>query len=158
MYRVFLQPEKVPTRNPLLLAIIKCESEFDPFSVRYEEDFDLANSPEKFARMHGITEDTERMLQKMSWGLGHILGCTARDQGFQGPLPRLLEPGINIEFCSKYLLYQLKRYKDAIEPAIAAYNAGTAVKNPDGKFRNQIYVDRVLRELPFYQRLLETGV
>lgn len=87
----------------------------------------------------------EPRIKDASYGLMQTLYQTAREMGYQGPPEGLYDPGVSIEFGTRYLAKQLRRYSGRIPYAVAAYNSGTAFVAPDGKFRNQPYVDRVLR-------------
>lgn len=144
----------IPTRNPLLLAIIYAEGKGDVWSMRFEPDSDLYNAPEKWAKKNRISLDTEKTLQQCSFGLCHILGVTARDLGHEGPLPQLFDPSVNVRYGDKYLTRQLVRYHGDIPSAVAAYNTGTAYKKSDGSFSNQVYVDEVLKAFKRYQTLI----
>jgi len=79
-----------------------------------------------------------------SHGLGQLLGATALDLGFRGEEIEIYHPLINIRLAALYLNLKLKLYNGDIPKAISAYNAGIALEISEGKFRNQLYVDRVL--------------
>ena len=81
-----------------------------------------------------------------SFGLMQIQCSTAEFMGFSGNCRALFDPRVNLIYGVKYVRWQLDRYGD-MPKAIAAYNAGTAFSNPDGTFRNQRYVDKVLAAL-----------
>lgn len=130
--------------DPLLLeAIVEVESAWNPYAVRFEPDFSYTLTPRPFAVRNGISEKTEKYLQKFSWGLGQIMGGTARTLGYTGPLVRLTEVETNIDLMCAYLVRFCKKYP-SIDKQIAAYNAGSVVLTEQGKFKNQIYVDKVL--------------
>lgn len=78
-----------------------------------------------------------------SHGLGQIMGATALGLGFRGEEIEIYHPLINIRLTALYLNNQLERYGGDKKRAISAYNAGSALVNPDGSFGNQVYVDRV---------------
>jgi soluble lytic murein transglycosylase-like protein len=90
-----------------------------------------------------ITDPVEREGRATSWGLMQVMGQVARELGYQGSFEGLFEPNTGIEYGCKKLSKCVKRYPDDLDSAIAAYNAGSAVKNADGTFRNQSYVDGV---------------
>lgn len=90
----------------------------------------------------GITVETEKALQSFSWGLMQIMGMTAREEGFTGPLPQLCEPITGVFWGAKHLNRLLIKYLNT-DDAIAAYNHGHAEKNADGLYVNQPYVLRV---------------
>ncbi len=127
----------------MLDAIVRVESSYDPFAMRYE-----AHVPpfehESFAKRNRITAETELTLQRFSFGLVQILGSTARYAGFLGPLSQLCIPTDNLLIGCKYLSMLRNRYP-LLQDAIAAYNAGSPVKVITGGYRNQAYVDKVMK-------------
>lgn len=126
----------------LMCAIISIESNWNPLSVRFEEKFENLEFPEQYAHQEGITVETEIILQKMSFGLCQIMGGTARSIGFSEPLMRLLDARENIEMGVKFFKIRCKHYP-VLDDQIAAYNAGKPYVK-DGKYVNQVYVDKVL--------------
>jgi len=130
----------------LVAALITVESSWNPYAVRYEPGYQWLYQPEKHAKRHGVTYDTEVALQRVSWGLLQVLGATARELGFNLPLPALCEPQLGIEYGIRYLV-GLKRNYMQRDDLIAAYNAGSARKNAEGQYVNQRYVDKVKRVL-----------
>ena len=76
-------------------------------------------------------------------GLMQLIPATAEWMGFTGATEQLFDPETNIHFGVRYLRYQLDRFDNRRDQAIAAYNAGTPKTRIDGKFTNQEYVDRV---------------
>ncbi len=131
----------------LLAAIIEVESGWRPYAVRFEPIFNLRSLEcEKFAKDQGITVETERMLSKCSWGLGQVMGATARWCGFTGPLPQLCDPYQGALWAAKYLVKIGDRYKQRNDQ-IAAYNAGSATFDEFKNYKNQPYVDKVLKLL-----------
>ncbi len=131
----------------LVKAIILTESSDNTWAVRYEPHWRWFFSPKQWARRLKITDKTERSLQANSWGLMQIMGATARELGFTRPLVRLCEPMLGVEYGCRYLKKQLDRYSGDVYKAVAAYNAGSArrsVLHPS-KFKNQVYVDKVMK-------------
>ena len=55
----------------------------------------------------------------------------------------LLNPELNVTLASKYLRYQMNRYKNNERYAIAAYNAGSLIRNKKGEIVNSDYVAKV---------------
>lgn len=133
----------------LLDAIITTESSYDQWAVRYEVNFKVNEDVVVFARKNGTTRATEVELEKFSWGLGQVMGGTARWLGYDGPLPLLCMPEQNILVMVKFINWLQNRYTDNDE-VIAAYNAGSARYNADGSFRNQNYVDKVHKNMGLY--------
>ena len=103
----------------LLLAICKTESHLNPSATNFNDG--------QGRHSHGLCQVQTR---------------TARYMGYRGPVKDLYNPYINAQYAAKYLKYQLDRYGGNWRKAVAAYNAGRAVKR-EGKFVNQDYVDQV---------------
>lgn len=104
----------------LVKAIVAAESNFDPRAYR-----------------------AEPRVNDASYGLMQTLYATAKHLGYSGPPEGLFDPETSLEYGTRYLKYQLGRYRE-VPAAIAAYNAGTAYRRADGSFTNQAYVNRVL--------------
>ncbi len=99
-----------------------------------------------------------------SLGKCQVKQSTAWMLGYRGTPEELLnDDSINAYYAAKYLRYQLDRYEYRFCDAIAAYNAGSVKRSPDGTYRNKKYVVRVLGrwrkyaggELPISKRQLE---
>ena len=91
-------------------------------------------------------KDQEWWAQQASWGLMQTMGAVAREHGYKAPfLTALVEPGPSIKYGVLHLKALTGRFhrKFGIEGVIAAYNAGSPVKESSGAFRNQGYVDKV---------------
>jgi soluble lytic murein transglycosylase-like protein len=90
-----------------------------------------------------------------SWGLMQLMLATAREILGKPDLTttQLIQPRINIDAGAKYLRKQLDRYGGNIKSAIAAYNAGSARFDKNGKYVNQSYVDKVLANQEMYKKL-----
>jgi soluble lytic murein transglycosylase-like protein len=128
----------------LLEAIIEAESAWNPNAMRFELSFPYIENPKLYARRNKITPKTEHYLQKFSWGLCQIMGCTARGLGYMGPLVQLIDPEINLQMMAKYVLDRCMKYP-FVDKQIAAYNAGSVQLTETGQFINQNYVDKVLK-------------
>ena len=115
---------------PLIRAVIKQESNFNPLAFRHE--------PHK---------------KDSSWGLMQVLLNTAREvtknQGLTAQ--ELIKPEVNVDIGTRYLATQLKKYHGNIKDALAAYNAGKARKDLRGNYLNQSYVDKVYRNYQLYK-------
>jgi soluble lytic murein transglycosylase-like protein len=133
------QDQNVPA--DLLAAVIQVESAGNRFAIRFEPQFKYIFETRKNAAENFITEVTETMLQMSSWGLTQIMGARARELGLKGPLFQMLEPKVNLEYCSKILKSLAKKFTNA-DDIVAAYNAGSVVKTIDGLYKNQHHVDR----------------
>lgn len=130
--------------SDLACAIAKVESSWNPWAVRFEPKWSYFEWPEKFAKILGITLETEKQLQSCSWGLLQIMGGVARELGFQGPLQMLCGPRIGAQYACMKLKALKKRYA-VLEDQISAYNAGTPRMHSDGTYENQAYVDAVIK-------------
>ena len=62
----------------------------------------------------------------------------------------LHEPEVNINLIAAYLRYQLDRYDGNIRDAVAAYNAGSVRRTPEGTYVNQWHVDKFGDALDLY--------
>lgn len=138
----------------LLKAIVLVESSANPKACRYEKHFTYHTDVELHAKKLGITQDTERVFQKTSWGLMQIMGGTARFLGFKEPLTDLLEPEVGLRWGCEYFKQNCLDYENVADQ-ISAYNAGVVRKNSlDGTYRNQAYVEKVLNTM---SRLMAPG-
>lgn len=130
--------------STLVAAVVTVESTWDPHAFRYEPAFAYPFKAEEFSKLHRITLSSELVFQKTSFGLMQIMGGVARELGFVGQLSQLFDPALNLEYGIRYLLTRMRRYP-LLEEAIAAYNAGSARRDPlTKKLVNQTYVDKVL--------------
>lgn len=147
LYLELLKKKCVARNIPwgILDAIITTESAWNPWAVRYEEHFIHTLSPERFSKYSKITTQTELQLQKCSWGLGQIMGASARDLGYIGNLTELCKPEANLEWVCLFYATRCMPYKD-VKEQVAAYNAGSPRYIAAGTFINQEYVDKVLLE------------
>lgn len=131
----------------LFQAICQTESSLEPYAIRFEPGYKWTLDVKRFASMSHISEDTERVLQSMSYGLCQIMGAVLREYGFSGRLQTaMVNPALPLAYGAKHLKKFLVRYK-TMEEAIAAYNAGSPRYDAAGKFKNQKYVDTVLDHL-----------
>lgn len=136
----------------MLAAIVQVESGWSPWVVRYEPAFAYFSLPDKWARIHCITELTERQMQRMSWGLTQVMGTVCREVGFREMLTQMCEPENALTVGCKVLKRKMARYTNELD-IIASYNAGSAIKVTDEKYRNQEYVDKVSKELQHIRQL-----
>lgn len=131
--------------DPVLVgAIIMQESRAKVWTARYEPNSKYKINVAEFAKLTGISQDTELCFQKTSWGLMHVMGVKARELGFVSFLPQLLLPSLAIEYGCRALLGFKIRYQST-EDVIASYNAGSPRRLASGLYVNQDYVDGVKR-------------
>lgn len=133
----------------LSLAICQTESAFNPGAVRFEPQWIYLKDVLKFAKLNNITADTETQLQKMSWGLGQVMGSVARELGHPGYIHELAaSPATGLLFHCRKIAALMKRIDcPTQDDVISAYNAGSPIKIADGTYRNQRYVDLVKKAM-----------
>ena len=138
--------KKYGVKKLLLKAVAITESSLDEHAYRFEPNFYdkyLKNKPEWAGK------DPSEI--SASYGLMQLMYTTAWGLGFRGPGEDLYNPVYNVELGAKLLRTLLKACPDLtgmqlwpIEVALARYNGGSYLNpGPDGKLRNQKYVDRV---------------
>ena len=121
----------------VIYAICQVESSMNPYAFRYEPQYRwLVGNP-------ALMEDHERMGQMSSWGLMQVMGGVAREYGLKGWFDQLWVPEVGIQYGTKHLLKFMARHHHWPD-AITSYNAGSPIKI-EGRYRNQGYVDKVLR-------------
>lgn len=130
----------------VIAAIVTVESAWNPWAMRHEPGFSYVKDVDRHAKLSRITKDTERVLQRTSFGLMQLMGGTARHLGFTGPLATLLDPEINAHWGIAYF-QRLTRQYDLVSDQIAAYNAGIAKRNSHGLYVNQSYVEKVSKAI-----------
>ncbi len=132
--------------DPLLVqALITVESNWDEWAYRFEPNYLYLFKAKEFAVKDAVSLASETSFQKTSFGLMQVMGAVAREHGLEGSLGRLFIPEINMEYGIRLLL-SLKRRYERLQDQIAAYNAGSAKTDAlTGQYRNQRYVDKVLR-------------
>lgn len=108
----------------VMAAICEHESSWNTYAIRYERGWPYVSNSKNMAVLNGISQATEEVLQQTSWGLGQIMGGTARGLGWKGPLVRLCEPEIGLDYACKYFKKNCDRFP-SIDKKLAAYNAGT---------------------------------
>lgn len=143
--RILCDAAKFANVDPMLvLAIAEVESAGDPLAVRYERNWKYHYKVDDFAKRCRISRDTEFMLQSCSFGLMQVMGTVARECGLEGSILQLTDAKLGAKFgCIK--LAKLFKVFGNVDDVIAAYNGGNAVKDGEGKYRNQSYVDKVHR-------------
>ncbi|HUX29471.1 MAG TPA: lytic transglycosylase domain-containing protein [Thiobacillus sp.] len=140
----------------LICALCKVESSWIPWAVRHEPNYKWLYG--KLEDGYPGTVDTELAMQRTSWGLLQIMGAVARERGFRGWLTELCDPSVNLEWGCKHLrwmldhnnAYGLPDFRIKPEDLAAAWNGGTRIVI-DGKYKNQSYVDLVVKAMVNYQ-------
>lgn len=135
-------------RLDLVIALVQMESSGNPQAMRYESKYMDYVKVQFFAEKFRISQETEKNLQKFSYGLGQLMGGTARRIGFQGHLTELLKPEINLTWMCDLLSKICHEYIQ-LEDQIAVYNGGpravaSKIQNEKKMYFNQEYVDKVV--------------
>lgn len=133
-------------------ALIKAESNGNQFACRFEPAWRYHWNVDHFAEKAGSSHQTETMCQATSWGYMQIMGTVAREQGYFDFLPGLCDEAVNIHHGCKHFRKRLEQ-SDKIEDAVAMYNAGKVRLTEGGLYRNQSYVDKVMRHYRQIARL-----
>lgn len=138
-----------------VLAIIEVESDGNPYATAYNQNYSWVNMQAK--RPANCSANTESVHQRTAWGLMQVMGATARQAGFEGWLPELVDPEVNMRTAIAYLAQLRRKHFEThgIDGVIAAYNRGAPRKSPDGNFVNQGYVDRVKALMPKYEAIVK---
>lgn len=139
----------------LVLAMIEVESGGEAHAVRICPTY--AYTVPQARRPGNCNLDTELYMQRTSWGLMQIMGATARGIGFEGWLPELCNPVLNVQVGVGHLGNLMSRYgkKFGLAGVVAAYNAGAPRTRADGRFVNQAYVDKVMKGMEKYKSIVE---
>lgn len=134
----------------LLQAIISVESSWNTWVCRFEPTTDkYVITADIFAKKNVLSVDSETVLQKTSFGLSQVMGFNYRALGFTGLLPQMFDPSLNVKYMALFFKKRCDKY-EILEHKIASYNAGSPRKGADGKYVNQVYVDKVMG---FYKQL-----
>jgi soluble lytic murein transglycosylase-like protein len=132
----------------LIKAMIKVESNYNPFAIRIEPH--LKKAKWYNGALKGLKEIVD--WHYCSFGLMQVMYANTIIR-VKDPFS-LFDPKIGISEGCRILKWQLKRYKGNIEHAIAAYNQGNnrfydinknGIKDKNEKYKNQNYVDKVLK-------------
>ncbi len=135
----------------LVGAFVAVESGGVADRTRYEKNWGFYHHPTSvFAADLGITEQTEMVAQAHSYGLLQIMGATARDMGYTSFLHGLCRPVIGLEFGCRFIAKKKEQYP-VLSDLVASYNAGTPRRGDDGRYRNQEYIDLVLKNYELFK-------
>jgi len=130
--------------NPTIVyGICKQESTLNPLAARHEPDYKWVWKP-KEVKPQFCSIDTERMLQKTSFGLMQVMGAVYREHGFTGWLTEVASNvELQLDYGCKHLSKKIAKY--GRDGGIVAYNSGIPRTGTDGKYVNQYYLDNVLK-------------
>jgi|SRR5690242_5582469 len=102
----------------LVCAVIEKESEWNPWAVRAEPEFD-----KKYVQPLHKTP-TEEWCRSISWGLMQLMGESARERGYDGDLPALLDPAIGVPWGCTHLKWKIDRMGGDVFRSLLAWNGG----------------------------------
>jgi hypothetical protein len=85
----------------MLLALALAESNGSAMTIRYEPNFARAKRAPDPSGTYTI--DTESMLRMCSLGICQVMGQTARDMAYAGPLTDLFDSEICLDIAATYL-------------------------------------------------------
>jgi len=131
----------------LVCALCEHESEgWNAWAVRYEPAFFSKYVAPLYAS--GKISVTEAYARGFSYGLGQVMGQTARELGFANEfLTELCDPPVGLEFACRKLAKALHDAAGNVTSALLKYNGGA---NPN-------YPNLVLPLMPKYQPAAETA-
>jgi soluble lytic murein transglycosylase-like protein len=135
----------------LLMAIILVESGGNKFATRYQHGYQYLYKVLAFSKLLNLNYTTEKSFQSTSHGYVQIMGATARFLGFTGYPTQLYDADINIRYGAKLLGQLRRRYGNDLD-AISAYNQGQPFKTKKGFYKNQEYVNKVVKKMRFLER------
>ncbi|MDT0496510.1 lytic transglycosylase domain-containing protein [Algiphilus sp. W345] len=104
--------------------------------------------PASFPSPRGSSRLTEWLGQQTSWGVMQVMGAVARELGYEGHFAGLCDPATGLDYGCRYLARLAGRFRlqHGWPGVVAAYNAGSPRLDAQGRFENQVYVDKVARE------------
>jgi soluble lytic murein transglycosylase-like protein len=115
-------------RPDVLAALIMQESSGNHLAVRYEPAFYkryIEGKPLSGYVPKRITEETERQLRSMSFGLGQVMGQVARENGYNNEsLVGLVDPMVSVQLAALILAKNLIRANGDYHKALLRYNGG----------------------------------
>lgn len=128
----------------ILYGICMQESNMQIYACRYEPNYKWLFTPEKVKPKLCSTQ-TEEIFQKISWGVGQVMGAVLRELGYTDWLPAILsDKNAQIMYGAKHLANLKKRFPNGND-YISAYNQGSPRKTVSGRYVNNEYVSNVLK-------------
>ncbi len=163
----------------LVAAVCWQESKFNPDALRWEPKFQRKYI-DRHPTYEKLDSKTRNLLAS-SLGLMQVMGVIAHEFGLPLTLLEdLYKPAVGLEYGCKKLQNLMRRYgveenpkseyrlpqetsskarqsraarNPRLEDAVAAYNAGIARRGDKGGYKNQGYVDKVLKKYQGYKRI-----
>lgn len=141
--------------DPAIVYGVCCqESSLRPTAIRHEPGYRWLYKPSITIMKNAGARREEEAAQKTSWGLMQVMGGVLRELGYTGDLSDILaDPEAQVRYGCIHLRKKINQF--GLIPGIAAYNTGCPKINPDGKYINQHYVDKVINYSKSFEKELE---
>lgn len=144
----------------LLIAMSLVETADRTYATRFEINSSrYLTATRNWANRTKVTEDTERVGQKTSWGIMQVMGFRARELGFAGLFPELTQVALGLRYGCLALKDCQRRFGKPgtlgfDENVVAAYNAGSPRDlDKDGKLDNHEYVAKVFANFEPWEKI-----
>lgn len=111
----------------IFCGLVERETQWNAWKIRYEPGF-YEEYVQKMVNAGAIHDETEAHGRAISWGLGQVMGETAREMGFTGDFAQLCEPETGLEYTARILRHDIDRASANVTAALQRYNGG---KNPN---------------------------
>ena len=147
----------------LVCALCEVESDWNPWMIRLKPSGLCMKAV--YVNENWADAETEQALQQFAFGLMQFKGNIARERDFDGWLTELCDPATNLEWGCRHLRWMLDhagsfnirastQWQNA--DLAAAWNGGARIMEfvnakPTGRYKNQSYVDRVVRAMVNYE-------
>jgi len=125
----------------ILNGLIIHESGWNLNATRFEPDFykRYPLKPTDFVPK-GCSRDTEWALRSVSWGIMQIMGETARENGFRGWFPELVDPVTCATIGVNYLSHLQSELKGlGWNIILTAYNRGLGMAHVDNGYAAAVF-------------------
>jgi soluble lytic murein transglycosylase-like protein len=106
----------------LVCGITEHESSWNPWAYKYEPAF-FSRYVEPIFNDGKITV-TEAHGRAISWGLGQVMGQSARELGYADWLPMLCDPATGLEWLCRMFARNLQHAEGNTLKALSLYNGG----------------------------------
>jgi soluble lytic murein transglycosylase-like protein len=108
----------------LVCAIVEQESAWDTWSIRYEPGF-----RSRYVAPLGLPPTAE-ISRSISWGLMQLMGESARELGFAGPLPQLCDPPTGLYWGCRWFAAKMAAAAGDETKALLLWNGGANAGYP----------------------------
>jgi len=129
--KLVAQANDIPAH--ILAGLVEQESGGNEFAIRVEPGYRwlFGDDPhEDLKKPQTQSAKTEWAGQRISWGLGQVMGAVAREHGFSGWFPRLCCPTVGLIYAGKHLAWCISRKRN-IAAGLLRYNGGGDPNYPD---------------------------